>query len=169
MYYPGKICRTTPARYAPKADKLKRTSKADNISAPPTAPLVLVPPKGRPRRSAKKEPTLGHAEVKAHYLAEHKRIRGIDPVWGAAEARNTNVLLEKLKGNSAECCRRITIGLEGWTAATILTIAGNPDGCAVAKSTTGFAPRKNAVSPQRGRPDSVKDGSLDYLNASGDE
>jgi len=96
-------------------------------------------PKRKPAKAKPEHPE--HAAVKTHYESEFQRIRGYAATWGPAQGKATNDLIRKLKGDVIECCRRITIGLEGWEKATILSIAGDPDKCVTA-SAPKYSPRK---------------------------
>jgi hypothetical protein len=95
--------------------------------------------KPAPKAERTPEQAQAHQRVTAHYFAEFERLRGSKPTWGPAEGKQVHVLLEKLHGDVALVCARITNGLTAWEQVTIRVIAADPDKYVNGAKRTAFA------------------------------
>lgn len=117
-----------PPKQTSKADK-----KADKISASAdAATFALESPAPKPKSN--KDPG-AHQRVVAHYHAEFLAKHGRPPLIDGADGTAFKRLLQKLKGDPAECCRRITIAFASYRGhnITIREIASKPDSFASAE------------------------------------
>jgi hypothetical protein len=102
----------------------RSSDRKRSVSTGETVPFALVSP---PAKSSLLEGA--HQQVVAHYHAAFAAKHGRQPIFDGADGKAVKRLLEKLKGDVKECCRRITIAFASYRSAsvTIRDIASKPD------------------------------------------
>jgi hypothetical protein len=103
------------------------------------------------KRAPKKRPKApndeAHRQVVESYFEAFRAQHGRDPIFAGAEGKAVLRLLEKLKGDAPEACRRIGVAFRNYRQATvtIFDIAKRPD-----SFTSDDPPRRGAAAVQLG-------------------
>lgn len=122
------------------------TSHSSVVTAPSFNLVSSAGEKRSASKTPKREPKApvgeikpGHTAVTTHYFNAFEAKRGCKPIFAGAEGKAVAALLEKLKGDVAECCRRIDNAFSSFRGAsvTIREVAANPDAFTSAETPRG--------------------------------